>query len=224
MRRALDLRGVVALLGIYVVALSLFEWVSHDDATDGAHRHGRQRARARDVEVEQHALQTPAAKTSAPSAELSPPLTREEDPRARSPVETKKTPNKSTNKGTNKSTNQTAPSPATRALARPSAPAPKPEPVPVKACDASVGIAASIYDARHPERSFAMLTTQVTPQAALYRHGDWIGAHRVLAIHPRAVMLETAGETCWLRMTPRKHAAPAKKTKKAASRPKRAKR
>ena len=68
---------------------------------------------------------------------------------------------------------------------------------------AQVRISATVYDARHPERSIAMLGAPSSPATALYRPGSKYGHLELLEVRPHAVLLSSDREEapCWIKMT-----------------------
>lgn len=67
---------------------------------------------------------------------------------------------------------------------------------------ASVRLSGTVYDARHPERSLAVLATPSTHKTGVYRCGARWGALRILEVRPRAVLVGSDTDSpCWLPMT-----------------------
>jgi general secretion pathway protein C len=67
---------------------------------------------------------------------------------------------------------------------------------------AQLQLRGTIYDDRHPERSFVILGGASSRKAAVYRCGSRWGYLRILEVHPRAVLVSSdAHAPCWLRMT-----------------------
>jgi general secretion pathway protein C len=59
-----------------------------------------------------------------------------------------------------------------------------------------------VYDARHPERSMAMLGPSNSPATSVYRPGSRYGTLELLEVRPHAVLLSSDREEspCWLKM------------------------
>jgi hypothetical protein len=67
---------------------------------------------------------------------------------------------------------------------------------------AHIRVTGTVYDARRPERSMAMLGAASSPTTALYRPGSKYGQLEILEVRPHAVLLSGDREDspCWLRM------------------------
>jgi len=67
---------------------------------------------------------------------------------------------------------------------------------------AHIRVTGTVYDARRPERSMAMLGPASAPTTALYRPGSKYGQLEILEVRPHAVLLSGDREDspCWLRM------------------------
>jgi type II secretory pathway component PulC len=65
-----------------------------------------------------------------------------------------------------------------------------------------IRVAGTVYDARHPERSMAILGSASSPSTAVYRTGSRYGSLELLEIRPHAVLLSSDREEspCWLKM------------------------
>jgi len=85
-----------------------------------------------------------------------------------------------------------------------------------------VRLSGTLYNARHPERSMAMLGAASSRETAVYRTGSSIGDYRLLEVRPRAVLLGTEHDSpCWLRMarvSPRAPEPPRESRKKKSQR------
>jgi type II secretory pathway component PulC len=73
------------------------------------------------------------------------------------------------------------------------------------ACDAEqnlVRLAGTVYDARHPERSMAMIGPVGSTVTSVYRAGSRYGGFELLEVRPHAVLLTRDREDspCWLKM------------------------
>lgn len=83
----------------------------------------------------------------------------------------------------------------------------QPPPVPrPPAChtemQAQIRVAGTVYDARHPERSMALIGAASSPATGVYRTGSRYGQLELLEIRPHAVLLSSNREEtpCWLKM------------------------
>lgn len=67
---------------------------------------------------------------------------------------------------------------------------------------AHIRVTGTVYDARHPERSMAMMGAASTPATAVYRPGSKYGSLELLEVRPHAVLLSSDREEspCWLKM------------------------
>lgn len=67
---------------------------------------------------------------------------------------------------------------------------------------AHIRVAGTVYNARHPERSLAMLGAASAPATAVYRPGSRYGQLELLEVRPHAVLLSSDREEspCWLKM------------------------
>src|SRR5262245_61782332 len=75
---------------------------------------------------------------------------------------------------------------------------------------AQVLLHGTLYNARRPERSLAILGTPDDRAGAVYRGGAQLGGVTLLAVYPRAVsVMPSAGPPCLLRMARIAAAAPA---------------
>jgi hypothetical protein len=65
-----------------------------------------------------------------------------------------------------------------------------------------IRLAGTVYDARHPERSMAMLGASGAPMASVYRTGSRFGEFELLEVRTHAVLLSRDREDspCWLKM------------------------
>jgi type II secretory pathway component PulC len=67
---------------------------------------------------------------------------------------------------------------------------------------AQIRVAGTVYDARHPERSLALIGAAGSPATGVYRTGSRYGQLELLEIRPHAVLLSSNREEspCWLKM------------------------
>lgn len=65
-----------------------------------------------------------------------------------------------------------------------------------------IRLAGTVYDARHPERSMAMIGSASVPATSVYRAGSRYGGFELLEVRPHAVLLSSNREEspCWLKM------------------------
>jgi hypothetical protein len=87
-----------------------------------------------------------------------------------------------------------------RATAHAAAPATAPDHDTVPTCKTDARLSGAIYDARHPERSFALVQPRAGEKGAVYRAGMTIGIYELVAIEPRGVLLRSTEGECWLRL------------------------
>lgn len=67
---------------------------------------------------------------------------------------------------------------------------------------AEVRLSGTVYDSERPDRSLAILGKPSSSDTAVYRAGARLGALRLLAVHPTAVLFGSVeGDACWLRMS-----------------------
>ena len=84
---------------------------------------------------------------------------------------------------------------------------------------AEVRLSGTLYDSERPDRSLAILG-KPSSSTAVYRAGARLGALKLLAVHPTAVLFGSAeGDACWLRMSRIEPGGKAPK-KKPAEKPK----
>jgi hypothetical protein len=94
----------------------------------------------------------------------------------------------------------------------------------VPVCKTDLRLTGSVYDARHPERSFALVEVRKNERAGLVRAGSWVGNFQIVAIEPRGMLLRSTEGDCWLRLVgdpaARKHLpAPPPRPAKAKKKP-----
>jgi hypothetical protein len=70
----------------------------------------------------------------------------------------------------------------------------------VPVCKTDLRLTGSVYDARHPERSFVLVQARSNAPAGVFRAGSWLGAFQIVAIEPRGMLLRNAEGDCWLRL------------------------
>jgi hypothetical protein len=86
-------------------------------------------------------------------------------------------------------------------------------------CKTDLRLSGAVYNARHPERSFALLQARANEPAGLVRVGSSMAGFQLLAIEPRGILLRNADGQCWLRLVgdpaarTRRASAPARPTK-----------
>lgn len=89
---------------------------------------------------------------------------------------------------------------------------------------ASIRVSGTVYNARHPERSLAILGPPHSKKAGLYRCGARWGFLRLLEVRPRAVLIGTESDApCWVPISrppppPRPSAAAAHRSRPRYSR------
>lgn len=82
---------------------------------------------------------------------------------------------------------------------------------------AEVRLSGTLYDSESPDRSLAILG-KPSSATAVYRAGARLGALKLLAVHPTAVLFGSAdGDACWLRMSRIEPGGPAPKKKQKAA-------
>jgi hypothetical protein len=70
----------------------------------------------------------------------------------------------------------------------------------VPTCKTDFRLSGAVFDARHPERSFALVEVKKNERASLVRVGSWLGGFQILAVEPRGILLRDANGACWLRL------------------------
>jgi hypothetical protein len=109
-----------------------------------------------------------------------------------------------------------------RALAQAAGPAPSKasnaDTLPM--CTTDARLSGAMYDATHPERSFALFKVGASRKGEVYRAGMRIGTFELIAIEPRGVLLRGPEGECWLRLVsspdrPRRASTPPLKKKRA---------
>lgn len=85
-------------------------------------------------------------------------------------------------------------------LASVASPEPEPSAEVIPWCKTDVRLSGAVYNARHPERSFALVQVRKNEHAGLVRVGSSLGAFRILAIEPRGILLRSTDGQCWLRL------------------------
>ena len=70
----------------------------------------------------------------------------------------------------------------------------------VPACQTDLRLSGTVYDAREPDRSFAVFHVQPKRSGEVYRPGSWVGAFELLDVEPRGVLLRGEQGECWLRL------------------------
>jgi hypothetical protein len=64
-----------------------------------------------------------------------------------------------------------------------------------------IRLSGTVYDARHPDRSLAILGVQSSPATAVYRTGSRFGHLELLEVRTHAVLLSSETDSpCWLKM------------------------
>lgn len=67
---------------------------------------------------------------------------------------------------------------------------------------AQIRLSGTVYDARRPDRSLAILGVQSSPATAVYRTGSRFGHLELLEVRTHAVLLSSETDSpCWLKMT-----------------------
>ncbi len=105
------------------------------------------------------------------------------------------------------------------ALASVTPPEPRSGETVVPTCKTDLRLSGAVYDARHPERSFALVQLRKNERAGLVRVGSSLGSFELVAIEPRGILLRDTSGVCWLRLV----GDPAARARQAAPPPRRAK-
>jgi general secretion pathway protein C len=103
------------------------------------------------------------------------------------------------------------------------------QPPPLELCKTDLRLSGTVYDARHPERSFAMFHVRAERSGEVYRVGERVGAFGLRYVWERTVVLDDGAAGCYLKLAgapaPAPRAAkpakkkPAKKKKETAPTP-----
>jgi hypothetical protein len=84
-------------------------------------------------------------------------------------------------------------------------------------CKTDLRLSGAVFNARHPERSFALVQVRENEPAGLVRVGFSLSGFQLLAIEPRGILMRNADGRCWLRLT----GDAAARTRRASSPPRR---
>jgi general secretion pathway protein C len=75
-----------------------------------------------------------------------------------------------------------------------------PAPAPLTVCQTDVRLSGTMYDARHPERSFAMFHVRAERSGEVYRVGERVAAFAIVSVGERTVVLDDGKSGCYLKL------------------------
>jgi hypothetical protein len=72
----------------------------------------------------------------------------------------------------------------------------------VDVCDTKIRIGGTVFNAKAPARSWALLYPAPNKRGGVYRQGMRVDVYRLVAIEPRGILLQGEEKLCWLRLAP----------------------
>jgi hypothetical protein len=72
----------------------------------------------------------------------------------------------------------------------------------IEVCDTKIRIGGTVFNAKSPARSWALLYPAPNKRGGVYRRGMQVDAFQLVAIEPRGVLLQREENLCWLRLAP----------------------